>query len=101
MAARFITFEGGEGAGKSTQVARLAARLRAAGHAVRVTREPGGTPLAEAIRALLLQPEASVRALAAGGLAPPADSAEPLLPVTEVLLLSGARAQHVAHIRAW
>jgi len=101
MAGRFITFEGGEGAGKSTQVARLAERLRAAGHTVRVTREPGGTPLADAIRALLLHPEACLRALAADGLASSTDPAEPLLPVTEVLLLSAARAQHVARIREW
>lgn len=51
---RFITFEGGEGAGKSTQVRLLAARLVAAGHRVVVTREPGGAPAAEAIRQLLV-----------------------------------------------
>src|SRR5258708_18606221 len=88
MAGRFITFEGGEGAGKSTQAAQLAERLRAAGHTVRVTREPGGTPLADAVRALLLQPEASLRALAANGLASATAPAEPLLPVTAVRLLS-------------
>jgi dTMP kinase len=51
---RFITFEGGEGAGKSTQVRILAERLRAAGHEVVATREPGGSEGAEAIRALLV-----------------------------------------------
>ena len=50
MPGLFVTFEGGEGSGKSTQVARLAARLRARGLDPLVTREPGGTPLAEGIR---------------------------------------------------
>jgi dTMP kinase len=53
----FVTFEGGEGSGKSTQIARLASRLRAHGVDPLVTREPGGTPLAEGIRALLLDPD--------------------------------------------
>ena len=57
MPGRFVTFEGGEGSGKSTQVARLAAGLRAIGLDPLVTREPGGTPVAEGIRALLLDPE--------------------------------------------
>jgi dTMP kinase len=51
---RFITFEGGEGAGKSTQIARLKLHLEAAGRAVLATREPGGTPGAEQIRRLLV-----------------------------------------------
>jgi len=54
MPGLFVTFEGGEGSGKSTQVARLAARLTRAGVAPVVTREPGGTPFAEGIRGLLL-----------------------------------------------
>ncbi|ACI49829.1 dTMP kinase [Gluconacetobacter diazotrophicus PA1 5] len=54
MAGLFITFEGGEGAGKSTQAQRLEAHLRAAGREVVRTREPGGTPGAEALRQLLL-----------------------------------------------
>jgi len=112
----FITFEGGEGAGKSTQAARLAERLRAAGHATRLTREPGGTPLANAMRALLLTPDESLVALSNANLLAPgldggvedanplgsaAPAAEPMLPLTEALLLSAARAQHVARIRGW
>lgn len=54
MSAKFITFEGGEGAGKSTQIKRLATRLEKAGNKVLVTREPGGSPAAEAIRHVLL-----------------------------------------------
>ena len=53
----FITFEGGEGAGKSTQIARLAERLRQEGHDVVTTREPGGSPDADAIRELLVTGE--------------------------------------------
>jgi len=51
---RFITLEGGEGSGKSTQMRHLADRLQSLGHDVVVTREPGGTPFAESLRALLL-----------------------------------------------
>lgn len=50
----FIAFEGGDGAGKSTQAARLTARLEAGGHAVLRTREPGGTPIGEKLRSLVL-----------------------------------------------
>jgi dTMP kinase len=75
---KFITFEGGEGAGKSTQVARLAERLRAAGIETVEAREPGGTPLGESIRELVLKssPEA----------------------VTELLLFGAARAEHVSKV---
>lgn len=115
----FITFEGGEGAGKTTQAARLEERLRAAGHATQLTCEPGGTPLANAFRALLLTPNESLVALSAAGLlapgaggdvetantggadAPAAPAAEPMLPLTEALLFSAARAQHVARINEW
>jgi dTMP kinase len=55
MTARFITFEGGEGVGKSTQIKRLATRLAEAGVAAVQTREPGGTPKSEAVRSFLLQ----------------------------------------------
>jgi dTMP kinase len=75
---RFITFEGGEGAGKSTQVERLGARLRASGHDVLMTREPGGAPGALEIRRLLV--EGAV------------DRWEPL---SEVLLHNAARQEHV------
>ena len=54
----FITFEGGEGGGKSTQARILAERLRAADHEVVLTREPGGSPGAEALRNLLLEGDA-------------------------------------------
>ena len=75
---KFITFEGGEGAGKTTQVARLAERLRAGGIETVVTREPGGTPLGESIRDVVL------------GASPE--------PVTELLLFAAARAEHVAKV---
>src|SRR5215813_7285489 len=97
----FITLEGGEGAGKTTQALRLVDRLRMAGCAARFTREPGGTPLASAIRALLLHPEGSLQALATAGLADGDQEAEPTLHMTEGLLLSAARAQHVQRIREW
>lgn len=54
MSARFITLEGGEGVGKSTQLKALADAIRAQGHSVVTTREPGGSPGAEAIRSLLM-----------------------------------------------
>lgn len=59
MAGLFITFEGGEGAGKSTQVKRLGEQLRGMGREVVLTREPGGSPGAEAIRKLLVEGAAS------------------------------------------
>ena len=97
----FITFEGGEGSGKSSQVALLAKRLRSAEYVVRTTREPGGTPFAGAIRALWLHPDESLQALDGAGLATRDEPAEPMLPITEALLLSAARAQHVAVMREW
>lgn len=81
---RFIAFEGGEGAGKSTQARLLAAALEARGIACLLTREPGGTPGAEAIRALLLHPPFDDRAGAGWG------------PEAEALLFAAARADHVA-----
>lgn len=74
---RLIVFEGGEGAGKSTQLARLAARLAAAGVRVATFREPGGTPLGDEIRRLLLDP------------------ASPVAPRAEALLFMASRAQLV------
>ena len=79
MSPKFIAFEGGEGAGKSTQIARLAARLRSGGETVTETREPGGTPGAESIRSLFVSG------------APNRWTAE-----TDVLLVTAARADHVA-----
>lgn len=96
----FLTLEGIEGTGKSTQAALLAERLQASGRPFWLTREPGGTPLAGAIRALMLHPEESRAALAQAGLAPGAVPTEEMLPLTETLLLSAARAQHVPAIRA-
>jgi dTMP kinase len=80
---RFIAIEGGEGAGKSTQVALLAAALERAGIAVQTTREPGGSPGAEVIRGLLLDGES-----------------ERWDPVAEALLLVAARRDHVARLIA-
>jgi len=75
---RFITFEGGEGSGKSTQAKRLAERLKLRGHDVVLTREPGGSPGAEAIRHLLLN-----------------GIAKPLGPEAETFMFAAARDDHV------
>ncbi len=75
---RFITIEGSEGLGKSTQLARVVAGLEDAGITVDVTREPGGTPMAETIRALLIE-----------------HGEEPMPVSAEVLLMFAARALHV------
>jgi len=77
---RFLTLEGVDGAGKSTHVAWIAERLRARGRAVLVTREPGGTPLAERLRELVL--------------------AEPMDAIAETMLLFAARADHVQRVIA-
>ncbi|MCB1715636.1 MAG: dTMP kinase, partial [Candidatus Competibacteraceae bacterium] len=77
----FITLEGPEGAGKSTQMLALAEYLRAAGKSVIETREPGGTSLGEAIRHILLDPAQTTLASDA-----------------ELLLLFAARAQHLAEL---
>lgn len=68
MQGRFITFEGGEGAGKSTQVRLLAERLAARGVRTRTTREPGGSPFAEAARALVLDPGTAPKSALAAAL---------------------------------
>lgn len=75
---RFVTLEGGEGAGKTTVLDVLVDALRGGGNEVVVTREPGGTPLAELVRSLLLSRDH-----------------EPPAPETELLLMFAARAQHV------
>jgi dTMP kinase len=80
VSGRFITFEGIDGAGKSTHIESLAERLRGRGSAVICTREPGGTPLAEQLRALLLH--------------------APMDTLTEALLVFAARRDHVQQVIA-
>lgn len=80
MSGLFLTFEGPEGAGKSTQLARLVARLEAEGIAHIVTREPGGTPLGTRVRDVLLDPALTID------------------PLPEFLLYSASRAQLVANV---
>lgn len=77
----FVTFEGPEGGGKSTQIRRIAQRLEDLGHSTVVTREPGGTAFGEAVREILL-----------------GFSHAAMLPETEALLNSAARCQHVAEV---
>lgn len=77
----FMSFEGTEGVGKTTLIKRMAAYLEQQGHAVLLTREPGGTPLAEKIRGLLLNP-----------------SEEAMTENCELLLIFAARAQHIAQV---
>src|SRR5262245_57799063 len=78
---RFITFEGGEGVGKSTQIAVVREEIEKAGFTVVMTREPGGTPRAERIRELLLTPDAET------------------MPATaELLLMFAARATHIENV---
>jgi dTMP kinase len=78
MTGRFITFEGIDGAGKSSHIAPLAAWLQARGHTVVVTREPGGTPLAEALRECVLH--------------------QPMDAMTEALLVFAARRDHLRQL---
>jgi dTMP kinase len=75
---RFITVEGIDGAGKSSHIEWLRAYLTEAGHSVVVTREPGGTPLGESLRAILLN--------------------DPMSPETEMILMFAARAEHLASV---
>lgn len=77
---RFISFEGIDGAGKTSHIDALAAQLRAAGHEVLLTREPGGTPLAEQLRTLFLQ--------------------QPMDALTEALLVFAGRRDHVRTVIA-
>ena len=83
MSGRFITFEGIEGVGKSTQLAHAALRLQSRGIDPLLTREPGGTPLAEALRALVLQRRD-----------------QPLSVTAELLMIFAARASHVSDVIA-
>ena len=80
MTGKFITFEGIDGSGKSTQLAMLAAELRGRGHDVVTSREPGGTPLGEALRAAFLE------------------TTGPVAPMAELLAFAADRAQHVEHL---
>jgi len=82
MKGLFITFEGNEGSGKSTQIALLGERLRLSGHAVRVLREPGGTPIGEEIRHTLKHSAAN----------------HAMTPETELLLMNASRAQLVREV---
>ena len=77
----FITLEGGEGAGKTTQMLHLREWFEQRGDTVLLTRQPGGTALAEKIRHLLLH-----------------DESEPIMPLTELLLLFAARVQFLSHV---
>jgi len=79
---KFITFEGPEGGGKTTQARRLITRLEGRGYRVVYTREPGGTPTGEAIREILQHDRAG----------------EPICAETEVLLFAASRAQLVRHV---
>jgi dTMP kinase len=87
---RFISLEGGEGAGKSTAIASLRDVLQQRGHEVVLTREPGGTPLAERIRMLILDNRESLRG--------ESGEDEPLSAEAELLLVFAARAQHVRQV---
>ena len=78
---KFITFEGLDGTGKSTQMRKLAEALRAAGHKVIETREPGGTPTGEKIRKVLLD-----------------SGTAGLAPLSEMALMFASRAQHIAEV---
>ena len=84
MTGLFITFEGGEGCGKSTQIAALKARLKAMGKTVVQTREPGGTALGESVRNLLQYD----------------DAGQGMSPEAELLLFAASRAQHVRELIA-
>ena len=77
----FITFEGTDGAGKTTQIQRLSTELRQTGYDICLTREPGGTPISEQIRDMLLNPDHGEMAA-----------------TTELLLYAASRAQHVSEI---
>jgi len=79
--APWITFEGTEGVGKTTQIERLADRLKLAGRVVRRTREPGGTDLGMRLRTVLLEP-----------------TDRPMHAVTELLLYAADRAQHLTEV---
>ncbi|MDD2715954.1 MAG: dTMP kinase [Candidatus Wallbacteria bacterium] len=77
----FVTFEGPEGSGKSTQISLLKKHFEEQGYLVKLTREPGGTPISEKIRQLLLDPSNTA-----------------MIPVTELLLYAASRTQHLGEV---
>ena len=93
-----VAFEGGEGAGKSTQARLLASWLEQKGHDVVVTREPGGTEMGRRLRSVLLDRPADLGAADAPALSPVATSAPAVSPRAEALLFAADRAEHVARV---
>lgn len=77
----FITFEGQEGSGKTTQIKLLESALKKRGHSIVITREPGGTPIGDQIREVLLNPKNKA-----------------MVPLTELLLYEASRSQHVEEV---
>ena len=94
----FITLEGIDGTGKSTQLRLLVERLRKSGCRVRATREPGGTRIGEQVRRILLRGPADCRKGGATGLQDDAADGRALSPLAELALMYAARAQHLEEV---